>query len=745
MNKSFISNSFLFLFFALTLTISAYSKSIFIKGLNRLSVDDIQNLTTEDIFSNNIDDNIFNNVIKELYNSELIENLTHTQNSENYQLYIKESNFIQNIYFNGNIKVKDELLFNNISSRSNSLFNKKKVSNDLKIIKNIYLNSGFEGTTVNVISEKFSDDRINLIFNIVEKDPIYLTSIDFIGNKVFSDNYLYNLINLNVHNRYNFFKSGSNINPSLIKFDENTLLKHYKQKGFFDIKINYELKKTSFSNYFLKFYIDEGNRSIIEKVTYDFDSSNYEKINKKFENKIFKNEYYDYDLVQSHLIELENEASKRNNSNLSFNHELFLLPDGNYNIVFKQYFEKPILVNKIDILGNKITKDLTIRSKISFEPGDLIGKNKFDKTKNDLSRLKYINSVNILQVKDSEKSDIIIEINENVKTGNFLLGGSFSGDTGIGFGLNLKDDNLLGTGNQIDTSIQGNIEELKFRIKYTTTPTFNANIRNSYNIFNQENDLSNSFGYKTSSRGFGYSLQYRYDRRTSISAGVNYQYLRGTDGTNNNAYITDNLKTFDNLNFDFSIRYEDTNNFIHPTNGFKNNLRFIISPNNISDDSFYKLSFDNSVYKNFSNSENFLFITNSIGIAESLNEDKLRTINAFALGGLNFRGFAFRGIGPKDSDIYLGGNKVFTSTVGYGSSFLFDDKDNINIKLFYTTGSIWDSEYTSNNDFKLRSSAGVSFDFLTPVGPLSLSYAIPIEKESGDRVKNFNFSIGSSF
>ena len=128
-----------------------------------------------------------------------------------------------------------------------------------------------------------------------------------------------------------------------------------------------------------------------------------------------------------------------------------------------------------------------------------------------------------------------------------------------------------------------------------------------------------------------------------------------------------------------------------------------------------------------------------------MNEDKLRTVNAFALGGLNFRGFAFRGIGPKDNDIYLGGNKVFTSTVGYGSSFLFDDKDNVNIKLFYSTGSIWDSEYTSNNDFKLRSSTGVSFDFLTPVGPLSLSYAFPIEKESGDRVKNFNFSIGSTF
>ena len=640
MNKSFLIKSFLLSLIISIISISTYSRSIFLEGLNRLNVDDIQNLTSDDIYSNQIDDNILNNIIKELYNSDLIENVSFIEDKNTYILKIQESKFIQNIFFNGNIKVKDDILLQNILSRSNSLFNKRKISEDLKIIQNIYLNSGYEGTSINVISEKFSDDRVNLIFNIVEKDPVYLTQIDFIGNQTYSDNYLYNIINSNVHNRYNIFKSGSNINPSLFKFDQNKLIKHYQQKGFFDVKVKYELKKSSFSSYFLNFYIDEGVRSFVSKVTYDFDNSIYDKSVKKFENKIFKNEYYDFDLINNHLIELEVEASNLNNPNLSYSHDVFKLPDGGINIVFSQKFEKPILVNKIDIVGNRITKDKTIRSKLSFEPGDLIGSNKFEKTKSELSRLKYINSVKILEVKDSEKSDIVIEINENVKTGNFLLGGSFSGDTGIGFGINLKDNNLLGSGNQLESSISGNIEEIKFRIKYITTPTNNANLRNTYTIFNEESDFTKSFGYKTNSRGFGYSLQYRYDKKTRISAGINYQNLEGTDGINNNSYITDNIKNFDNINFEFLIKYEDLNNFLYPSNGFRNNLRFLISPNEISDDPFYKITLDNSIYKKFTNSENFLFISNSIGIAESLNNDKLRTINAFALGGLNFRGFA---------------------------------------------------------------------------------------------------------
>ena len=77
--------------------------------------------------------------------------------------------------------------------------------------------------------------------------------------------------------------------------------------------------------------------------------------------------------------------------------------------------------------------------------------------------------------------------------------------------------------------------------------------------------------------------------------------------------------------------------------------------------------------------------------------------------------------------------------------FLFDEKDNIKFKIFLTSGSIWDSDYTNNNDFDLRSSAGISFDILTAVGPISFSYAIPIEKKIMIKSREFNFTIGTSF
>ena len=143
-------------------------------------------------------------------------------------------------------------------------------------------------------------------------------------------------------------------------------------------------------------------------------------------------------------------------------------------------------------------------------------------------------------------------------------------------------------------------------------------------------------------------------------------------------------------------------------------------------------------------SNNFFFISNNLGIAEAF-EGNLKTLNSFSLGGLSFKGFDYRGIGTKKDGVYLGGKKYYSSTIGYGSSFLFDESDNVNIRLFYSIGSVWDSDYLSNDSLYNRSSAGVSFDILTPVLPISFSFAVPINKKDDDRTREFSFNLGTSF
>ena len=742
--KSFI----VFIFFLFFINGNLFSSNLIFNGLSKLSLNDLQSLTSLDLKNDYWTKSSVNQLIIDLYKSDLISEINYDEDNMTFYLSIVESPIIETIYINGNVVIKNDDISSNLSSKENYLYNINKIDADLKLINNIYSSKGFLNVSITAKTEKYSQDRVNLIFEIDEGSQSKISNIKFLGNNTFNDKYLYSLITSKSHNFYNIFSNGSNLNQEIFSFDRSKLKSFYNNKGFFDTKIEYKLIPNNFSNYTLVFYIEEGNRLTIDEVRYNLISNSInvdiENLKKKFDKKLNKNQiFYDSQIIDNHLTDINNLLINQNLLDKTFSYEFY--SENNMNILsFNEIKLEPKFINKVSIEGNSITKDKTLRSKLNIEPGDYFNNFKINKSVKDLSRLKYINSVNVKQKGNNNKIDLFFDVNENNKTGNFLLGGSLSGDTGFGLGLGLKDSNVLGSGNEIDFSLNLNDEKTLFKINYTTYALNNSNFSSSYSIFNQEDDLTNSFGFKNKSQGLGYSIKYNYNEDISISTGINYQLVTGHSASNNNSYITDNIGNFDQLIIDFSIFQDSTNDFLYPTNGFLNNFYFKLSPDGLSDDSFYKIKISNKNYFKFNNSNNFIFLSNNFGLSDSSNGN-LKTVNAFSLGGLNFKGFDYRGIGPLDNNIYLGGNKFFTSTIGYGSTFLFDDKDNVNLKIFLTTGSIWDSDYTQDDDFELRTSAGLSFDLLTAIGPISLSYALPIQKNTNDKTQEFNFSIGTSF
>jgi len=733
--------------FFLIFYLDLQASSLEIYGLKKLSIEDIQTMTSIDLKNNEISEVDINTLISDLYVSDLIADVSYKLSNDNIIIYIKENNIIANVYINGNIALKDEIIMNNISSKSGFLYNKNLIIDDLRLIKNIYETLGFDRASIEVKTEKYFD-KINVIFIINEEKISRLIDINFKGNKYFSDSFLDSKINSKSINFYNIFSKGSNLETSTFLSDKSKIKNLYEAKGFFDVKISYDLSKKSTSDYILNFYIEEGIRSKIEDIVYNFDATDldkfFDKEIKNFKSKLEKDNYfYDLELIYDHINSFNQILVNFNELNRAYSYEYY--NDGSKNILeINEVNNTPLTINQVIVQGNSITKDKTIRSKLSFQPGDYLNNYKIDKSKSDLSKLKYINNVNIEKKIDESNLDLIVSIDENKKTGNLLFGGSFSGDTGFGLGIGLKDSNIFGTGNDLDFSIDANAEKSLFKLKYSAYSLYNSNLTHNYTLFNEETDLSSSFGFKSKNQGFGYGISYGLNRNISLSTGFELEKKIGHSAKNNSVYITDNIDNFDQFLLNFSINQNKTNDILYPTDGYQNTLSVNYSPDNLSEDSYYKIILRNKFFYKFKNSTNFLFFNNNIGTAESFNGN-LKTINAFSLGGLNFKGFDYRGIGPIDNSIYLGGNKFFTTSIGYGSNFLFDDKDNINIKLFASIGSVWDGDYSNNNDFELRSSIGTSFDILTAVGPISLSYAIPIEKNNEDKVKEFNFSIGTSF
>ena len=732
--------SFFFLF-----TNPILSKELKFENISKLNIEDLQSLTKIDLSKNLYSDSEINEIISNLYNSELIYNIEYNSNDIFHIFYINESKIIDKIYINGNVAIKDDEIINLIKTTKDSLLNKTKSLNDLKLITNLYVNQGYEDVNVSITTEKVYEDRVNLIFNIYEGNTSKIIDINFIGNSFFSNRFLTNIIKSESKNLFSLLSGGSNFDKNIFKFDRDLLVNSYIDKGFLDVKIDYQLEKVRKKSYELNFYIVENERVVISKINFPKeDLSQFINISEVFSDLIYyfdNNEFY---FDKNFINKFVNDSNKylRNNNiyDFYFDYSLDLL-DSNYILEINKNTKVQTTVNKINIYGNSITKDQTIRSKINLEPGDLFIENDISDIKSKLTSLKYINDVNVFLNDYNNSTDINIELDENKKTGSFLFGGSLSGDTGFGAVFSIKDYNFLGTGNEINTTIDYNSENALFRIKYTQYPFLSNSIKNSYLVFNEENDFTNSYGYKVQNQGIGYSFGFDYSKNLNLNLGFEYSNLRGHSASNQNNFVTDNIGNFQNIIFEFGINYDTTNDFLYPTNGIKNNLSIEFSPNEISDDNYIKSTISNSIFYEQTN-QDFLFLINNLGYADSFSGN-LKTKNTYSLGGLSFKGFNYKGIGPFSDDIYLGGNKFFTSTIGYGGSFIFDKKDNINFKLFATTGSVWDSDY-SNNGFELRSSLGISIDFLTVI-PISISYAVPIQKQDFDKSRNFNFNIGTSF
>ncbi len=735
---------FVFLIFSFKL----HSSNLIINGLSKLSLEDLQSLTSLDIEKKSFTDNEINKIIFDLYKSDLIYDIILNKEENIFYLTIDENRLVENIYINGNVRIDDELIIENLSAKKNTFLNRDKIKNDIDLIKNIYFSKGFNNVNVVVSSEKFSKDRVNLIYNINEGKISKIKRIKFIGNDTYSDKYLSSLINSRSLSFYNLFTSGSNLNTDNFYFDVNKLTSHYKSKGFFDVKVNYDISQSYSNSYILSFYIDEGERIKIDDIYFEdqnqvsdeYIRNSYDKFIKKLSKN---NNFYDKSIIDQFLANLNENLIKNNNYNSFFQADI-LIQDGINYLKVSEKKVKTEVINSVSIYGNDITKDKTIRSKLNFQPGDYFNKNVIDITKKNLLSYKYINNLDIQKITNDGIVDIIVDIDENKKTGQIMAAGSFSGDVGAGLQLGLKDNNIFGSGNNLDTTFLINDENTRFNISLKHYPIVSSKISNQYTIFNTEKNLKNSFGFESEEQGASYSLNFEYNESIDVSTGLSYKHSNRHSPLKSTSSIDDNIGKFDIYTIDISLKYDSTNDFLYPTNGALNSMYIEYSPDGISDDNYFKLLLRSDLYREFKNSDRFLFLSNDIGLAETSN-NKLKTTYAYSLGGLNFKGFEYRGIGPKSEGIYLGGNRFFTSTVGIGGSFLFDDKDNISTKLFYSVGSLWDSDYTSQNDLNLRSSVGVSLDVLTEIGPISFSYAIPIEKNNQDITREFNFTIGTSF
>ena len=136
-----------------------------------------------------------------------------------------------------------------------------------------------------------------------------------------------------------------------------------------------------------------------------------------------------------------------------------------------------------------------------------------------------------------------------------------------------------------------------------------------------------------------------------------------------------------------------------------------------------------------------------VSTINSLEGNDVRVSERIHLSSRKLRGFERGKIGPVDNNDYVGGNYISSINLAAPLPNVMPNWQTADFSVFFDAGNVWGVDYSSTIDDtnKIRSSAGVSLDWHTIVGPLSFSYAGVLSKVSTDKTESFRFNLGTTF
>ena len=692
-----------------------------------------------------IDD--LNNFQKKLYNTNYFSKVSIKINKNKINIVVEENPIIDFFYINGVVNNKrEEFFYENLSLGQNKIFSEALLKKDIENIKANYQDAGFFDVTVDTSISKISGNALNVVINVQRKEKYKINRIYFIGNKKYKSSTLSDVVSSSEKGWWKFLGSTSLVNKNRINFDKNLLKRFYLNNGFYDVQITSSdinfignnLADITFSiNSGIKYYfskhelLDEDknlnednikdlNKIIVKKLQGTFSQKKLDDINKLL------NEY-----LRNKKIEFVTFFNKVNKTS-----------DKKLDVEFRFVKKSRRYVNLINISGNTITEEKVIRRNLLFSEGDSYLDYKVSKSIDKVKSLKIFKDVKF-QTENSgnEKVDLNIYVEEQ-PTGS-VSAGIGVGSSGSTISSTIVEKNLFGKGIMLDGNASFGTEKVSGNVGLSLPDFMNTGNTFNYNIFAINTDFENS-GYESKKIGNGFSTQYNVYEDISLRTGFGIDL--DAINTNDSASSLYKSREGDYLTYKgfYSISNDKRNSKFQPSKGYRVGFgQGLALPG--SDITYIENNLDAAIYHSMS--DNYIFsLKSGLNTINSIGDEDIKLSDRKFLRQSKLRGFESYGIGPRDGSDHIGGNYSVYASLSSTIPNPIPDSWNAKSFIFLDAGNVWGVDFNESIDSnKIRSSAGVSLEWVSPLGPLSITLAENISKADGDLEESFSFQIGSSF
>ena len=739
--------SIIIFFIILTNVSFAEIKKINIVGNARVSSATIESLV--DKKTNNIDSIYINNLTKKIYDTDFFADVKISFNQDVLTINVTENPIVNFFYING-IKDSDLDQANKIITlKENSIFSSSKLKKDIEATREFLNASGYYQASITPEVIKIDNNQINLIINIDKKEISKIKNIYFIGNKYFSNSQLMDVITSSEDGWWKLF-STSALSEQRIEYDKQLLKEFYKSKSFYDAQIESAFASIDKNNKFtLTYSINSGTK--YKFGDYDLKVSglvlkeeDLKEIRSIF-NKLLKNEYYSPLTINKINKQISEFLETKKYSNFEINIQDIKAADDKINIIAQLNEGQKSLVNKINIRGNTITEEKVIRDNLIISEGDQLNSSKVKKSIDNVKSKQLFSKVDY-KIEDSDKKNFK-DLNLFVKeqpTGSITAGVGYGSNGGL-FEASINERNFLGKGINLNFTGRLSSDVIRGELSYVDPNYINSNKELTSSLFSEVDDYQNS-GYQNKRVGTRFATKYEIyeDIFFRPNLGVQFDKLEVTG--NASSLLRSRQGDFLTTSLGYNFLYDQRDSKFNPTSGsiiyFDQNIATFFS-----DIPTVQTGVGATFYKE-------LFSDKFIGSAKArlanvvaFNDKDVKLSDRIFASSSDLRGFEQRGVGPVDSGDHIGGNNL--ATLSLKSTFPNPIPENLRATtfLFLDMGNVWGADYSStiSDSSKLRTSTGIALDLMSPIGPLTFTYSIPLSKASTDKEQNFLFNIGSSF
>jgi len=745
MFKKFYLLFFIFILFCNTSS-GEIVKKIVIEGNVRISNETI-NIFSQVAINDDLSFVEIDNILKKIYSTGFFADVKIKFEENILNIKVVENPIIQNITYDGikAQKIKD-VITENLKLSDRSSFNEILLMEDKNQIINSLKSIGYYFADVQVFKEELEDNKIDIIYKINLGEKAKIKKISFLGNKVFKDNKLKRLI---ISEEYKFWKiiSGRKyLNSDIVQLDTRLLRNYYLNKGFHDAVINTSFAKLINDEGFeLIFNIDAGKKFFFNNLNLnlplDFDKENFNELENVFIE--IKNEPYSLFSIEKIIEKIENITLNEEYRSISvlIDKKIF---ENKIDIDFNIEKTEDILVERINIFGNFVTRENVIRNRFFVDEGDPYNEILKNKTLNEIRSLNFFKNVEIDVVDGSNINSKILNITVEEKPTGEIAAIAGVGTSGNTIGFSVKENNFLGKGIGLDSNLSLSTDSIKGLFSVTNPNVFNSDKSISTSIESSELDKFTEYGYKTSKTGFLVSTNFEYldDFRLGIGSSSYYQNIE-TNSTASEAQKKQRGDYFDSyLKLDFD--YDKRNQKYQTSSGFRSFYSLdipLISETNTLINSY---NYQNYIELYENNITSFSWYLNSVN---SISNKDVKLSERLYVPSSKLRGFVYGRVGPKSGSDYVGGNYVSAINLVSTLPQLLENSQNLDFSIFFDAANVWGVDYDSsiNDSNDIRSSLGIALDWLTPIGPLNFSLSQPITKSATDEVETFRFNLGTTF